>query len=115
MRLIPVANGSQCSLRVFGEAQISLHLCADIQPLSIGNIDVQVIPARVHRRKHGEQRFAGIERNRVLIRKLRLRGGLSLFGGLFLRLLGGWTWARGLALSLVWVLGVSLARLLILS
>jgi hypothetical protein len=84
MRLIPVAQGRQRRLRVFGEAQISLHLGAHIEPLRVGGVQIDVVPARVHRRQDGKQGLVGIERDGSRIRNLGQRLVLSLFLGLFL-------------------------------
>ena len=89
VRLIPVAHGSQRRLRLFGEAQIPLHLGAHVEPLRIGDVQINVVPARVHRRQDGKQSLVRIERDGSRICNLRQRLVWSLFrdlGDLFLSL-----------------------------
>src|SRR5437899_10451655 len=108
VRQIPVAHGSQRHLRFLGVAKIPLHLGPHVEPLRVRNIQVDVISARVHRRKHDEQRFARIEGDR----RLSLSLGQSL--GLLSRRLRLTRWRR-LGLTLGWSLGLSLWWNLVLS
>src|SRR5437899_2667778 len=102
VRQIPVAHVSQRHLRVLRVAKIPLPLGPHVEPLRVRNIQVDVISARVHRRKHDEQRFARIEGDRSLALTL----GQSL--GLLSRRLRLTRWRR-LGLTLWWNLVLSLA------
>jgi hypothetical protein len=66
MRQIPVAHSGHGRLRVLGEPKVLLHFVPDIDPLRVGNVQVDVVAAGIHRRQHGEQGLAGIQRNGII-------------------------------------------------
>ena len=67
VRQVPVAHRIHGRLRIFRVSEVSLHLGPNVEPLGIGNIQVDVVSAGIHRRQHGEQRLACLQRDRIIV------------------------------------------------
>ena len=64
---VPIAHRVGNGLRLRRVSEVALHFRPDVQPLRIGNVQVDVIAAGVHRRQHNEQRLARIQGNPITV------------------------------------------------
>jgi hypothetical protein len=70
---IPFAHRVHGGLRIRRVAEISLHLGPDVEPLRIGNRQIDVVTTGIHCRQHGKQRLVRVQRDPIIVRRAQRR------------------------------------------